>query len=225
VTVVCFIWTTGDGSTPPLSVTPSPDSASSNAGGGFKSSSGVVLGPRLLVTLFFFAGIAYFILVVRTFWVWSSVGAIPLRVGEGDHTGHHHSKEDNAAGGTGKGLGVVPEMKEGGSSLPPRSPDQHADTDETSRGRSLEKKDASHVEVVVSKGETGWEKGPERWWGRFSSKDNLAEGAGTMADALDLPIEFESRRIVEESSEGEAPLRSAEATPSPGSVLGVSLHG
>jgi hypothetical protein len=124
-------------------------------------------------------------------------------------------------------------MKEGGSSQFIRSSDQHTDTDEKHRGRSPGKKDTARVEVVVSKGETGWEKGRGRWWGRFSSKDNLAEGAEKMADvdALDLELRrtaagSRERRSRERGSrERGVPLRSAGADSTPASVLGVSLNG
>ena len=224
-TVVCFIWTTGNGGTQAA-----PDPTSLNV---LNPSSGLVLGPRLLETLFFVLGIVYFVLVIRTFWVWSSVGAIPLRVGEGEHV-DHHLKGDHVAtlapaplvrgvpGGIGK-LGVVLETKEG---QPPSLSDQHTDTDEKHRGRSPGKKDTVTVEVVPSQGKTDSEKGRGRWWGRFSS-DNLAEGAETMAyvRALDLPVEvdLESRRTAE-SSERDVPLH-AGAGSTPASVLGVSLHG
>jgi hypothetical protein len=226
VTVVCYIWTSGNAGVPDVLITPSPDSAS--------STSGAVLGPRVIETFFFVVGLAYFVMVIRTFWVWSSIGFIPLRAGEGEHV--LHSKGDNVAalaspppmrsapGGTGKALGVVLEIKEGESSQP-RWSDQHMDTDERPRGRSPVKKDTAHIEVVVSKGEAGWEKGRARWWGKFSSKDNLDEGAEKMAyvDALDL----EPGRIAEGSSERDVPLHSdgdgAKSTPA--SVLGVSLQG
>lgn len=218
VTVVCLIWTTGSGGLPEPPV----------ATGG--PTSGAVLAPRVVETFFFVVGLVYFVMVIRTFWVWSSIGAIPLRVGEGERPHVHHSKENNVAAfspppmrgvaaGIGKALGVVLETKEGGSS---RWSDQHTDTDEKPRGRSPGKKDTARVEVVVSEGEPGWEKGRGRWWERFSSKDNLAEGAEKMAyvDALDL----EPGRIGEGSSERDVPLRSGENS-TPASALGVSLHG
>jgi hypothetical protein len=241
LTVVCFIWTTGNGGrgTPGLTIAPSPDSASPNAGGGLTPSSGIVLGPRIVETFLFVLGIVYFVLVIRTFWIWSSVGAIPLRVGEGEHVGDHYLKEDHVPasapaaparglpGGPVKELGVVPEMKEGGSSHLAYSPDQHTDADEKRRGRSPGRKDTTRVEVVVSKGETGWEKGRGRWWS--SSKDNLEERAGKMADVdiLDLPVEaeFEPRRTTDGSSERDVPRHDGGTSSTPGSVLGVSLHG
>ena len=232
MTVVCLIWTTGNTGLPDI---PSPDSASSNPGGDLKPTSGVVLGPRVVETFFFFVGVVYFVMVIRTFWVWSSIGVIPLRAGEGGHADYHHSKEDSVGayvfppparsvpGGTGKALGVVPEMKEGGSSQLLPWPEQHADTDERPRGRSPGKKDTAHTEVIVSKGEPGWEKGRGRWWGRFSSKDNLDEDAEKIAyvDALDL----EPGRIAEGPSERDIPLGSDGTNSTPASALGVSLHG
>jgi len=175
-------------------------------------------------------GVVYFVMVIRTFWVWSSIGTIPLRVGEGEYSDDPPSKEDTITafasvppvrgvpGGTGKTLGVVLEMKEGSQSL--RSPDQHTDTSEKRRGRSPGKKD---IEVVVSKGETSWERGRGRWWGKYSSKDNLAEGTEKMTDVDALDLEL--RRTPDESSERDVHLRSAGANSTPASVLGVSLHG
>jgi len=176
----------------------------------------------------FVLGIIYFVLVIRTFRVWSSIGAMPLRVGEGEHADDHHDHVTTfvpappgrgVLGGTGK-LGVVLETKEGGSSQIPGLSDQHMDTDEKHLGRSPGKGDTTQAE---GKGETSSEK--RRWWGKFSS-DNLAEGAEKVAfiGALDLPVEMEldSRRTVEGSSD---PLHSAEASSTPASALGVSLHG
>lgn len=226
-TVVCFIWTTGGGTQA------TPDPTSLNAGG-LSPTSGAVLVPRVLETLFFGLGVVYFVLVIRTFWVWSSVGAIPPRVGEGEHIYDHHLKEDHVAAlgstplvrgvlsGTGK-LGVVLETMEGAPSLS----DQRTDTDEKHRGRSPGKKDTALVEVVPSKDDTGSEGGRRRWWGRFSS-DNLADGAEKMAyiRALDQPVEveLESWQTAEGSSERDVPLP-AGASSTPASILGVSLHG
>ena len=217
MTVICLIWTTGT----------SPDLTSLNPGEDLNPTSGAILGPRVVETSFFVVGLIYFLMVIRTFWVWSSIGIIPLRVGEGEHADGHHSKEGDVAafaytqarsvpGGTGKALGIVLETKEGEGS-------QYADEDEKPRGRSPGKKVTDHIEVVVSKGETGWEKGRGRWWGKFSSKDNLAEGAEKTAyvDALDL----EPGRIGEGSRERDVHLRSAGTNSTPGSILGVSLHG
>ena len=160
------------------------------------------------------------------------MGVVPLRVGEGEHVDDHHLRDDHVTalvsapigrGGTAK-LGVVLEMKEGGGGQLPSLSDQHTDTDEKHRGRSPGKKGAAHVEVV---GESGAEKGRTRWWEKFSS-DNLAEGAEKMAyvSALDRPVEaeLESRRTAEGSSDRDVPLL-AGASSTPGSVLGVSLHG
>ena len=220
-----------------------PDSVLSNASEGLGPYSGVILGPRVVETFFFAVGIVYFVMVVRTFWVWSSVGAIPLRAGEGEHADDHHPKEGTAAtfappppahsvpGGTEKVLGVVLETKEGGSSVL-RSSDQYTDTDEKHRGRSPGKRDTARVEVVATiTGETGREKGRGRWW--VTSKENLAESAGAGktvdADALDLPVEveleLESQRASRERGVPLPNTRATEASPTPASMLGVSLHG
>ena len=211
-----MIWTTGNTGLPDAPVIPTPS-----------STSGAVLAPRVVETFFFAVGVGYFVMVIRTFWVWSSIGVIPLRAGEGEHADGHHPREDEGAAfvfppptRTGKTLGVLLETKEAGSSqrLSGRS-----DTDEKPRGRSPGMKATAHIEVVISKGETGWGRGRGRWWGKYSSKDNLDEGAEKTAyvDALDL----EPGRMAEGPSERDARLRDAGSNSTPGSVLGVSLHG
>ena len=214
-----MIWTTGNTSLSDAPVIPSSDLPS--------STSGSILGPRVVETFFFAVGVGYSVMVIRTFWVWSSIGVIPLRAGEGEHADGHHPREHEGAAfvspppaRTGMALGVLLETKEGGSS--PRLSGR-SDTDEKPRGRSPGMKATAQIEVVVSRGEAGWGKGRGRWWGKYSSKDNLAEGAEKTAyvDELDL----EPGRIAEGPSERDAHLQDAGSNSTPGSVLGVSLHG
>ncbi len=167
-------------------------------------------------------------MVVRTFWVWSSIGAIPLRAGEAKHPDAHRLKEYNVAsppparsvtGGTEHGLRIVLEPEEGESNQSVQLTDQHTVTDEKHSGRSPENKDTAPVEVVASKDEMRWEKERERLLGGASSKGDLPEVAEETAHvgALDL----EPGRIKEGSSDRDILLRITNATPTPTSVIGV----
>ena len=120
-------------------------------------------------------------MVVRTFWVWSSIGAIPLRAREAKTPDAHRLKEDNVASpppvrsGTEHGLRIVlePEERESNQSL--QLTDQHTVTNEKHRERSPEKKDTAPIEGVPSKDEAAWEKEREGLLGSASSKGNTPE--------------------------------------------------
>ena len=229
VTVICFIWTSGDSETPEAPVTAPLDSASSNPGGHYKPTPGVILGLGVVETLFFVVGVVYFVMVIRTFRVWSSIGAIPLRAGESQYS--LGRKEDNVMsppptrrvpGGTGQGLKFVVEPMEGESNQGLRPTDQHTDTDEKDCGGSAENKDTAPIQVIVSKDEMHWEKERERLYGTVSSKDNLPEvGEKT---AYVGALNFETGGITEGSSGSDVLLRSTDATSPPTSAFGASTH-
>ena len=231
MTVICFIWTSGDSETLDAPVTPPPDSASSNPSGDQKPTPGVVLGLRVVETLFFGVGVVYFVMVIRTFRDWGSIGAIPLRAGDIRHPDVHRLKEDNVTsplparrvpGGTGQGPRFVVEPMEGESSQCPRPTDQHTDTDEKHCGRSPENKDTAPIQVIVSRDEMHWEKERERLYGTVSSKDNLPE-VGEKAAYVGA-LDFETGRTPEGSSVSDVLLRSPDATSPPTSAFGASTH-
>ena len=178
MTVICLIWTTGNTETLGATVIPPPDSASSNPGGDLNPISGAILGPRVVETSFFVVGVVYFGMVVRTFWVWSSIGAIPLRAGEAKTPDAHRLREDNIASPLpARSVPVVLVPEEGESNQSLGLTDQHTITDEKHYGRSPENKDTAPIEVAPSKDETPWEKEREGLLGNASSKGNLPVAA------------------------------------------------
>ena len=201
MTVICFIWTSGDSETLDAPVTPSPDLASSNPGGYDKPTPGVVLGLRVVETLFFVVGVVYLVMVIRTFRVWCSIGAIPLRAGESEHPDVHDDVTSppptrNAPGETEQALRIVLGPEEG---------------------------ESNQCEVIVSEDEMRWEKERVRLLGSVSSQDNLPEvGEKT---AYVGAVDFEPEKITEGSSDSEVLLRSTDGTSTPTSVLfGASTH-
>ena len=231
VTVICFIWTSGDSETLDAPVTPPADSASPNPGGNYKPTPGVTLCLRVVETLFFVVGVVYFVMVIRTFRVWSSIGAIPLRAGERQHSDVHRLKEDNvtsppparrAPGGTGQGLKFVVEPKEGESSQRLRPTDQQTDTDEKHYARSSENQDTAPIQVIVSKDEMPWEEERERLYETASSEDLLPEVGGKTGYVGALSLE--PGRVPEGSSGSNVPLRSTDATSPPTIAFGPSTH-
>ena len=233
MTVICFIWTSGDNGTLETPVTPLLDSASSNPGGDHRPAPGVTLGLRVVETLFFVVGFVHFVMVIRTFRVWRTIGTTPLRAGEIQDPDVHRIKEDNVTsspparrvpGGTGQGLKFVGEPKEGESSQRLRPTEQRTDTGEKHYGRSSENQDTAPIQVIVSKDEMHWEKERERLYGPVSSEDNLPDDGEKTGYVGALDLDVEPGRITEGSSGSDILLRSIDATSPPTSALGSSTH-